>query len=189
MNRWIRSTKDPDWARLFTSYTRTAYRLEGQQMYSSPVEDEHLATFLSGRPVEFDLTWRLSKTRAQAAIGRTKMTVRIVIEPPTAYTRLELTIYPRMVEAGEEIRIIAVPQGERPCELPRHDYWLFDDHDVWRMHYHENFRFAGAELLDDSDAIAEHLHWRDLALARSVPLDEYLASREPTPEPQERTTA
>lgn len=35
--------------------------------------------------------------------------------------------------------------GGRPPELRLHDYWLFDYRDVWRMHYHENFRFAGAE--------------------------------------------
>jgi hypothetical protein len=187
MSRWIRSTKDPEWAALFTSYRRTAFRLEGQQMYSSPMEDEHLVQFLSGRPVELDLSWRLSKTQAQIAAGRSETTVRIVVEPPTAYTRLELTVYPRLVEAGEEIRIIAVPQGGRPPELPLHDYWLFDDHAVWRMHYYENFRFAGAELLDGTDAIADHLRWRDIALDMSVPLHQYLASREP--DHQERTTA
>lgn len=186
MSRWIRSTKDPEWAGLFTGYARSAYRLEGQQMYSTPVEDEHLATFLSDRPVEFDLTWRLSKTQAQMAAGRTETTVRIVVEPPTVYTRFELSVYPRLVAAGEDIRIIAVPQGGRPPELPLHDYWLFDDRDVWRMHYHENFRFAGAELLDDPRVIAEHLQWRDLALARAVPLHEYLSSRE-SPDQQEHS--
>jgi hypothetical protein len=188
MSRWIRSTSDPQWGALFRSYTRSAYRLEGQQMYSNPTEDEHLATFLSGKPVEFDLTWRLSRTRERIAAGATKTTVRIVVEPPTAYTRMELTVYPQLAEAGEEIRIIAVPQGRRPPELPLHDYWLLDDHDVWRMHYYENFRFAGAELLDDPDVIADHLRCRDLALDMSVPLHEYLASREGTAE-QERTTA
>jgi hypothetical protein len=49
---------------------------------------------------------------------------------------------------------------------------------VWNMHYYENFRFAGAELLDDPDDVSQHLRWRDLALARAVPLNEYLAARE-----------
>ncbi|MGQ0573661.1 MAG: DUF6879 family protein [Pseudonocardia sp.] len=177
MTRFIGDADDAEWAALFTSYQRSAYRLEGQQMYSSSEEDEYLVEFVSGRPHTIDLSWRLSKARAQLAAGRTKSLVRIVVEPPTAYTRLELTVYPQLTAAGEDIRIIAVPQGGRPPELPMHDYWLFDDRDVWKMHYYENFRFAGAELLDDPEVVAQHLRWRDLALARAVPLDEYLASR------------
>lgn len=177
MTRFIDGAQDPEWAKLFTSYRESAFRLEGQQMYSSPAEDENLAQFLAGRTVEIDLSWRLPKARAQIAAGRTKTTVRIVIEPPTAYTRLELTVYPQLVEAGEDIRIIAVPQGGRPPELPLHDFWLFDDREVGKLHYHENFRFHGAELLDGPDAIADHLRWRELALAGAVPLYQYLASR------------
>ena len=175
MSRFIDDSDRTEWALLFTSYQQSAFRLEGQQMYSSPAEDENLAEFLSGRPVQIDLSWRLPKARAQIAAGRTKTTVRIVIDPSTAYTRLELTVYPELVAAGEDIRIIAVPQGGRPPELPLHDFWLFDDRDVWKMHYYENFRFHGAELLDDPEVIAEHLRYRDLALARAVPLNDYLA--------------
>lgn len=177
MSRWIRSTSDPEWAKLFTTYTKSAYRLEAQQIYSNPSEDARLVEFLAGEPLNIDLTWRLSKTRAQVAAGCTDTTVRVVVEPPTDYTRMELTVYPLLVEAGEEIRIIAVPEGEWPAGLPHHDYWLFDDHDVWRMHYGDDYRFAGAELLDDSAAIADHLEWRDIALTQSVPLHDYLASQ------------
>lgn len=188
MNRWIDESQDTEWAALFTGYTRSAFRLEGQQMYSSPVEDAHLATFMSGRRVEVDLSRRLNRTRPQIAAGRTKTTVRIVVEPPTAYTRMELTIYPQMVAAGEDVRIIAVRQGQRPPELPLHDYWLFDDRDVWKMHYDENFRFAGAELVDDPELVNDHLRWRDVALAQSVPLREYV-SAEGVTDRQESTTA
>jgi hypothetical protein len=116
--------------------------------------------------------------RQDAATGRTKIIVWIVVEPPSPYTRLELAVYPQMARTGDDIRIIAVPQGGRPPELPLHDYWLFDEREVWKMHYYENFRFAGAELLDGPGVVAEHLRWRDLALSRAVPLHDYLASRE-----------
>jgi hypothetical protein len=81
-----------------------------------------------------------------------------------------------------------VPEGGRPRDLPLHDFWMFDDRDVWKMHYYENFRFAGAELLDDPDVVLQHLRWRDLALSRAVPLHEYLASRE-GPDDSETTSA
>jgi hypothetical protein len=156
-------------------------------MYSNPAEDAHLARFLSGEPVELDLTRRLARTRAQIAAGRTKTTVRIVVEPPTHYTRMELSVYPQLVAAGEDVRIIAVPEGGRPPELPLHDYWLFDDRDVWKMHYYENFRFAAAELIDDPESVTQHLRWRDIALERAVSLHDYLASRETTGTPESPT--
>ena len=180
MTAWIRSTKDPAWAALFRNYQRSAFRLEGQQMYSNPAEDAHLARFLSGQRIQLDLTKRLARTREQISAGRTKTTVRIIVEPPTSYTRMELSVYPQLVAAGEDVRIIAVPEGGRPPELSLHDYWLFDDRDVWKMHYYENFRFAGAELLDAPEAVAQHLRWRDLAVGRAVSLHDYLASREKT---------
>ena len=110
-----------------------------------------------------------------------------MVEPPTPYTRLELTPYPKMAEAGEDIHILACQQGEWPSEQPHHDFWLFDDRDVWRMHYHENFHFKGAELLDDPASVAEHRRFRDLALTHAVPLHDFLASRHAND--QERTTA
>ncbi|MBA2322938.1 MAG: hypothetical protein H0V92_02580, partial [Pseudonocardiales bacterium] len=61
---------------------------------------------------------------------------------------------------------------------PRHDYWLFDDRDVWRMHYNADLTFHGAELIEDEAAIAQHLVWRDLALALAEPLKDYLAARD-----------
>jgi hypothetical protein len=178
MTRWITSTAQPEWSDLFTGYTKSAFRLEGQQTYSSPSEDATLARFVAGQPLELDLTWTKSRTRAQVAAGRTKTRVRVVVEPPNDYTRLELFVYPELAEAGEEIRIISVPEGHLPTDLPPYDFWLFDDHDVWRMHYDDTYRFVGAELIEDEDAINQHLQWRDVALARSVPLNDYLASRQ-----------
>lgn len=186
MSRWIDAADREAWSALFTGYEESAYRLEGQQMYSSQVQDEHLARFLSGQPLDIDWTWFRSTLRAQIEAGRRQVKVRIVVEPPTQYTQLELLLYPEMAAAGEEIRIIAVQQGDWPEDQPHYDYWIFDDRDVWRLHYHENFHFKGAELLDDPDA--RHRRQRDLALAMAVPLEHYLATRAPTDD-QERTTA
>lgn len=177
MSRWIRTTKDPDWAALFTSFTKSAYRLEGQQIYNSPGEQANFARFLAGEPLDLSLKFVRPKLTAQIAAGRSQTVVRIVTEPQTDYTRFELAVYPEFVALGEDVRIISVQEGDWPKGIPRHDYWLFDDRDVWRMHYRDDFSFAGAELLEDEAVIAEHLEWRDTAIARSVPLDEYFAAR------------
>ncbi|MDQ2708668.1 MAG: hypothetical protein M3Z25_13960 [Actinomycetota bacterium] len=178
MSRWIYDTGMDEWAALFTGYAKSAYRLEGRQVYRNPDDDAAVARFLAGEPFDpDDLSWVLPKLRAQVAAGRTKTVVRVVVEPPTDYTRWELTFYPHVNAAGQDTRIIAVPEGEWPVGLPRHDYWLFDEHDVWRMHYNADLTFHGAELIEDEAAIAQHLVWRDLALALAEPLKDYLAAR------------
>jgi hypothetical protein len=176
MSRWIRPG-EPAWAALFTDFVRSAYRLEAQQIYSNDAEDAGLAHFLAGEPHGVDLSWSISKLTQQIAAGRTQASVRVVIEPPTDYTRFELSLYPEFVAAGEDLRIISVTDGSWPDDLPRHDYWLFDDCDVWRMYYGADHRWTGAELVENEEAIADHLRWRDAALARAVPLREYLAAR------------
>lgn len=175
MSRWIRSVEDPEWAALFTGYTKSAYRLEGQQVYSDPEEDAALAKFRAGEPPELDLSWTAPKTRAQVAAGRTKTRVRVIIEPPTDYTRLELVVYPHLAAAGEDIKIIAVPEGDWPAGLPTYDYWLFDNQVIWRMHYNDDYTFHGAELLEGKANLTQHLQWRDAALTQAVPLQDYLA--------------
>ncbi len=177
MSRWIRTTKDPAWAALFTGYEKSAYRLEGQQTYSNDAEDAAVARFRAGKPHGLTFDWSIPKLRAQVAAGRTQTTVRVVVEPPTDYTRFELAVYPEFAAAGEIIKIVSVRGEQWPQNVPRHDYWLLDDHDVWRMHYHDNYRFAGAELIEDEDEIAMYREGRDAALAQSVPLGEYLAAR------------
>ncbi|MGI5126549.1 DUF6879 family protein [Pseudonocardia sp. CA-107938] len=177
MTRWITSSSDPAWAALFTSFTKSAFRLEGQQIYDSESEREDFAKFLAGEPIDPSFfEWARPKITAQIAAGRHQTTVRVVVEPQTDYTRFEMATYPEFVAMGEDIRVISVQAGEWPEGVPRHDYWLFDDRDVWRMHYREDCTFAGAELLEGEDVIAQHLQWRDTAIALSVPLHDYLAS-------------
>jgi hypothetical protein len=94
VSRWIYRENLTEWKALFSSFSRSAYRLEGQQTYSSPTEDAALARFLAGEPHGVNLSWTTSKTRANVAAGRTEIRVRVVVEPPNDYTRLELVVYP-----------------------------------------------------------------------------------------------
>lgn len=181
MSRWINPSEDHvEWGALLSSYQSSSYRLEAQQIYSSPVENARVADFVAGRPVKPTYEWRLSRARERIAAGCTKTTVRVVVEPPTDYTRMELACYPILVAGGEDVRVIAVAEDEWPEGLPRHDYFLFDERDVWRMHYHDDFTFAGAELLEGADVLADHLRWRDIALAQAIPLLGY-SGVEPLP--------
>jgi hypothetical protein len=183
VSRWIGDADMDEWAELFTGYTKSAFRFECQQTYSSPEEDAAVARFVASQPHGIDLSWVVPKTRAQIAAGRTKTVVRVVVEPPTDYTRLELTVYPELTAEGQDVQIIAVPSGHWPAQLPTQDFWLFDDHDVWRMHYNEDYTFRGAELIEGEELLDQHLQWRDIALAQAIPLHDYLTARRVRTEP------
>jgi hypothetical protein len=177
MSRWIYAGDKESWRALLTAYQVSSFRFECQQVYASPEEDKYLIQFLNGQRPETSWGFMRATAGAQIAAGRSKTRVRVVVEPATLYTEMALTVYPELLEIGEDIRLLGVAQGEWPIDLPHHDYWIFDDRELWRMHYHENFRWKGAELIDDPAALEEHRNARDAALARAVSLDEYLASR------------
>jgi hypothetical protein len=101
----------------------------------------------------------------------------VVVEAPTDYTEMELAVCPEFAAAGQDTRIVPVRTGSSPDGIPRHDFWIFDERAVWRMHYGDDHRWSGAELLDDERVVNDHLTWRDTALARAVHLDDYLATR------------
>lgn len=102
--------------------------------------------------------------------------VRVIIEPPSEYTRFELLAYPVMAAAGDDIRIISVRPGDWPPDVPRHDFWLFDERDVWMLDYDPAGVLRSAELRDDPRTVQDHLRWRDAALGQAAPVSEYLAA-------------
>ena len=174
--RIITHSGTPEWQALFRSFTSTAFRLETLQHYSVPSELAALARFLEeGQPDFTLLTNWTSMVRENAAAGRKMSRVRIVVEPPTDYTRFELANYPLMIEAGDAIQVIATPAGSWPADLPKEDFWLFDDHDLWILHYGDAGDFQGAELIDDLDVIEQHRTWRDIAIELAIPVADYMA--------------
>ena len=175
MSRWIKPSEDRvEWGRLLSSYQSSSFRLEAQQTYSNPIENAWVEDFVVGRPLrDLDFSWRLSRSQERMAAGCSKITVRVVVEPQTDYTRMELATYRIVVAGGEDIRLIVVPEGSWPEGLPRHDFFLFDERDIWRMHYNADHTWAGAEHLEGEDVLAEHLRWRDRALELAIPLLEY----------------
>jgi uncharacterized protein DUF6879 len=176
MSRWIHPSEDRvEWGQLLSSYQSSSFRLEAQQIYSNEFENAWLADFVAGRPLrDLDFSWRLSRAQERMAAGCTKITVRVVVEPQTDYTRMELATYRIVVAGGEDIRVIVVPEGQPwPDGLARDDFFLFDDRDVWRMHYNADYTWAGAELIDGGEVLAQHLRWRDRALELAIPLLAY----------------
>jgi len=91
--------------------------------------------------------WQAS-IRSHVAEGRQLQRVHVIREPLTAYVEYELRAYGVTVAAGEDVRLIPVPEGAPwPADVPEgEDFWLFDDRDVWGMDYDSSGRFLGCHL-------------------------------------------
>ena len=84
------------------------------------------------------------------------------------YIRWELSWgYQPGVAAGEEVCIIPVADGEWPVDVPHRDFWLFDDTELYDMHYTVDGTWLGAEPVTDPSRIEQARSWRDTALARA----------------------
>ena len=113
--------------------------------------------------------------RRHTNAGRRLQRVHVVVEPLTDYLRYELAAYMQNSEAGEDIRLIPVRGDDWPAELPQgDDFWLFDDADVWDMHYDSEGQFLKAIRAASSSRIEQCVRWRDVALAQAVTLADYL---------------
>jgi hypothetical protein len=173
--RVITRIPGPEWAALFSpGFTRSAFRLETLQHYSMADEQEPFRRFCAGLDPQLDLSWWTGLASTHAAAGHAMSRVRVIVEPPTDYTRFELHAYPAMVAAGDDIRVISVTPGTWPEGLPQHDFWLFDDRDTWLLNYDRAGTLLSAEQAEDPDVISLHLRWRDAALDQAIPVSEYL---------------
>lgn len=74
---------------------------------------------------------------------------------------------PGNVRDGEEISVLDLSEHPVP-DLPDHDFWLFDEKTVLRMHYTEAGEFLGAERIGE-DLTAEYVEYRNRALGAAVP--------------------
>ncbi|MDR3083219.1 MAG: hypothetical protein LBV60_20275 [Streptomyces sp.] len=159
-----------EFGKLFESFERTAFRLETLAMYDVEEEREEMARFFAGGDMGAewdDNPW----VRSMTDLGKQVSRVHVLSSPLTDYLRYELAAYPGNIRAGESIGII--DRAEQSVDgLPDHDFWLFDDRDVYRMHYTEAGAFVGGELLP-VDRLPEYLAYRSAALAAAIPFGPY----------------
>jgi hypothetical protein len=167
---------------LFRSFEHTAFRLEPRERYNSPGEHEPLRRFLRGEPD--DLAWNrqwLDLMAEHAARGRIVHRVRVVSVPLSDYSRFGLWCARFANEAGEDIRYLDRARAEG---LPDFDYWLFDSRRVARLHFDDDDRLLGAEIITDPAIVASLVSARDEAWRRAVTRERFLAelAKEPVPE-------
>jgi hypothetical protein len=162
-------------------FSRTAYRLELLDWYTTPATEARLDRFLEGEAVTAAERERwLSMLRAGIADGQSISRVHVIAEPLTDYLKFELACYQTSAEAGEDIRILPA-ETAASLDLPDFDYWLFDDNRVAVMLYGDRGAWHGAEIISDPQFAAQCRSWRDTAMSHATPLHTYLAGRRTTP--------
>lgn len=164
-----------DFARLFDTAVSSVFRLETLPAYSTAEEADLIADLLAGRPLpdwtpaDHDLFRQIAE---DTAAGKRWQRVHVVNSPLTDYLRYELAVYRYGTAAGEDIRI-ANRDAHPDLDGLREDFWLFDDQILALMRYDGEGRFLGVDLAGADVDLDEYRRRRDVALAHSVPLDEY----------------
>ena len=165
---------------MYSRASEEAFRLETQQRYAVPAEDEQFRAFTEGRPMPSDprVDRSMQIIRAAAARGCRVRRVHVVDLPLTVYLRYELAAYRENINAGEEVGI-AVRSWHPDLAGLTEDFVLFDpgsEHQamVW-MRYDDQGQLTGRDYSDDPVDLARALRHREITLAHAVPLCEFVS--------------
>jgi len=96
----------------------------------------------------------------------------VLTRPLSEYLQFELLGYQGNIAAGEDVRIADRHANPGMLDPLVQDFWLLDDETVFAMRYDERGRLIGMDRPDDPAPFREH---RDLAMANSIPLPDFLA--------------
>lgn len=168
-----------DFDALFTSFDRTAVRLEARDQYAIHSEQEPFRRWLNGEPddLEWFRPW-LDMVAERTSSGSSFERVRVVPEPLTDYLRWELWGCQFNIAAGEQISYLSRKQADA-LGVPRLDYWLFDDERVALLHFANNDELLGAEIITDKSALMQYRSWWNVAHDAAQPYHDYLITRPP----------
>ncbi|MEV6859813.1 DUF6879 family protein [Streptosporangium subroseum] len=170
----MRLLEGESWKRLFTTFQSSAFRLETLPEYKVTSEEDEIRRFLAGEhpPSDMHYSW-LDTIRKGGESGKSFQRVHVLTSPLSDYIRYEFEwAYVFNVRAGEDIRILDLSEAENPGLPERHDFWIFDDSTVVHMRYEEDGVQIDRVHLDDPD-LDQYRHWKEIALANSVPFVEY----------------
>lgn len=165
---------------LFETFRESAFRLETLQYYVLAEDEPRRQAFRAGRPLppRPGKTESMRMVRDAVAAGKRVHRVHVVDLPLSDYIRYELGVYPENIAAGEDVRITS--RAAHPgLEALDTDFWLFDAQTskpavVW-FRYSADGQILGRDYSDDPAEVSRARGKRDLALAHSLPLDEFVA--------------
>ena len=169
-------------ADLYRTCRVSACRLETLQHYDVPGDEERQRAFHAGHSLppprrakldDLDLIAKLHQS------GRNVGRVHVVDQPLSPYVRYEVAVYAENVAAGEDVRI-ADRSLHSELEALMEDFAIFDaetdDPGVVLFNYDTGGRVRGYRVAGDRETVDRCRVQYDLALARSVPLSEFVAA-------------
>lgn len=129
--------------------------------------------YLASGPTDMDWleNW-LTRIRGWSAEGKAFRRVRVVSLPLSDYNRFSLWSAAFNNDAGEDIRYLVRDDAQ---DLPTFDYWLFDSRTAARMHFDDQDKLLGFELIEDPAVVVELNYQRDAAWHRATTRDDFAA--------------
>ena len=73
----------------------------------------------------------------------------------------------RYLAAGERLWLLDEEQAI-DLGMPDHDFWFIDNECVLRLHYSDQYRLIGGEVIVERSRIAQYRSWCDLAWSHAV---------------------
>lgn len=161
----------PEFGELFYEFEHTAFRLEVREAYNEPSEQADLRRYIEEGWTDRERTsdWLIHVRRVMAD-GVRFHRVRVVSLLLSTYNEWGLLEVEVTNRAGDDIRYLPRDLADG---LPHHDDWLLDSKTVAKMHFADDDRFLGAELIEDPALVVEHNYWRDVAWHHAVLGDDF----------------
>jgi hypothetical protein len=142
-------------------HTRDLFRLETLPLYNAASDDEDFERYLRGEPAptaEAKQPW-LDRIQADVAAGKAWRRIHAVTLPLPDYVRYECEWgYLPNSAAGEQVRIAELT----PALAQVGDFFVLDAEHVVRSRYDSEFRFSGAEVINDPSSAAPLVALADL---------------------------
>jgi hypothetical protein len=172
-----RRLTDKQFDDLFDTYRYTARRLEPRDGYNTETSAEPLRRYLAGELTDYSFMDRWTgEVRSWISEGKRMARVRVVSEPLTDNARFSLHVARLNVAAGDEIRYLARDRVRQlELGLPDEDFWIFDAATAVVIHFDEEDRPIGQELIDDSVEIVRRMRWFDAAWHYSISQEKFAA--------------
>jgi hypothetical protein len=167
---------------LYWSAKQSVFRVELLQSYDWPDEADRIAEWRATGKVNPSTDPQWQETADQIAGGCTNTLLHIIDLPLNDYLRYEFAAYrANNLPAGQDVRIAVRNLHPELSELTG-EFALFDDVLVWYRYDMQTGVKLGWERDDDPAMLATCQRHRDLAMAHSVPLLQFIEETKDDPQ-------
>lgn len=169
----------PDFASLFSTYSKEAFRLEMLPEYNVSGEWENFQHYLQTGVVlpNTDFQEYLEKVRTKVRDGAKHTRLRVVEQPLIPYQIFEIKMgYIPISQVGGFISLIErnvfVEVAQNWQNLG--DFWLFDDRIAAKMQYDGEGKWLGADVISDVDEVNLLREVKTVLLQYATPMSDFL---------------